>query len=588
LFNVATGEQTILNGHVGEILDIAYSPDNKHIAIISEDGAIKIWNVATRNIVKTMKEMWSDPKLLCYTTDGRQIAVAHKDNSLKRWDWTTDKQKGAIPAQDSPITALAYAPSGKYLAVGYENGAMKLWKDKRYFFQEDCELYVQKELEKWYEKDKFEKTEEFQTRLKTHKIEDKVKEWTQNYINETAQKLVDWKKATYEYDADSETYKIGIDEVAPIFVKVPVADAKLIDHRIQDARYENVQFGVTEAGKVSILALDMELLVQREGKLEVKKYTYNSQDKTTFAVNELHLKYPPLPTIEIPTLPTPKNETPAKPTEKTTASIEADIDTQLPTTKNKNPNAIAVIIGNAQYEKVKEVKYALRDAQVMKRYVIEVLGFKEENILYYENAKYTDFKIVFGEENNPKGKLYNMIKPDESDVFVFYSGHGAPSLNNKKGYFVPVDCDAQYLELAAYPIDVFYDNLSKVRAKSLTIAVDACFSGADIFQNISPIVIKPKGVAGVKAGALFSSSTDAQVSCWYNEKGHGMFTYFFLKAIHNKNADKNQDNSLTLREIQAFIADQSEGLPYYARRVHGIEQTPSLQGQALDRVWIEY
>jgi hypothetical protein len=349
-----------------------------------------------------------------------------------------------------------------------------------------------------------------------------------------------------------------------------------------------VQFGLSEAGKATILSLDMELLVLHEGKNEVKKYHYDSQNKPAFAVNTLNLKYPDLPTIAIPTLPTAKTEEPAKPTAKNVATIEADIDTQLPTTKNKNPNAIAVIIGNAQYEKVKEVQYALRDAQVMKRYVIEVLGFKEENILYYENAKYTDFKIVFGEENNPKGKLYNMIKPEESDVFVFYSGHGAPSLNNKKGYFVPVDCDAQYLELAAYPIDVFYDNLSRVRAKSLTIVVDACFSGADIFQNISPIVIKPKGVAGVKAGALFSSSTDAQVSCWYNEKGHGMFTYFFLKAIHNKNADKNGDNKLTLQEIQGFVADQSEGLPYYARRIHGIEQTPSLQGQSLDRVLIQY
>ncbi|TAG95337.1 MAG: hypothetical protein EAZ20_00345, partial [Bacteroidetes bacterium] len=79
-----------------------------------------------------------------------------------------------------------------------------------------------------------------------------------------------------------------------------------------------------------------------------------------------------------------------------------------------------------------------------------------------------------------------------------------------------------------------------------------------------------------------------EVSCWYNEKSHGMFTYFFLKAIHNKNADLNKDNKLTLREIYQFIIDDAEGVPYYARRYRGVEQKPTLQGQNLDRVLVEF
>ena len=28
----------------------------------------------------------------------------------------------------------------------------------------------------------------------------------------------------------------------------------------------------------------------------------------------------------------------------------------------------------------------------------------------------------------------------------YYAGHGAPGLKDNKGYFVPVDCDPQYIE----------------------------------------------------------------------------------------------------------------------------------------------
>ncbi|MEO1655161.1 MAG: caspase family protein, partial [Bacteroidota bacterium] len=194
----------------------------------------------------------------------------------------------------------------------------------------------------------------------------------------------------------------------------------------------------------------------------------------------------------------------------------------------------------------------------------------------------------FGSKENPKGKLFNLVKPNLSDVFVFYSGHGAPGLQDRKAYFVPVESDPQYIELTGYPSDVFYNNLAKLPAKSVVVALDACFSGENIYENISPIVIKSKGALGLKDGALLASSQADQVSSWHNEKQHGLFTYFFLKAIHEKNADANQDNQLTLEEIHQYITDQTEGVPYYARRLHGIEQVPVLKGQNPKRVLVQY
>ncbi|OJJ19565.1 hypothetical protein BKI52_22420 [marine bacterium AO1-C] len=266
----------------------------------------------------------------------------------------------------------------------------------------------------------------------------------------------------------------------------------------------------------------------------------------------------------------------------------SDVDEDLPSTHLNNPNAIAVVIGNTHYKKAKNVNYAIHDAQSIKKYLEKVMGFKPGNIFYLEDATKGEFELYFGIKGNPKGKLYNAVKPGKSDVFVFYSGHGAPSIKNKHPYFVPVECDPQYIELGGYSANVFYQNLAKVKARSIAVVLDACFSGSTIYENISLIDIKPKGVSDLKNGVVLSSSSGNEVSCWYNDKQHGLFTYFFLKAIHNQNADANQDGQLTFREIYQYISNNSEGIPYFARRIHGVEQHPTIKGKNTSQVLVKY
>jgi len=269
--------------------------------------------------------------------------------------------------------------------------------------------------------------------------------------------------------------------------------------------------------------------------------------------------------------------------------LSIDIEQNLPVTKMKNKDAFAVVIGNSHYEKTKDVTFAINDAQIVARYLTEVLGFLEGNVFVITNASKGEFELYFGNAKNYKGKLYNYVKPGKSDVFIYYSGHGAPGLKDRRGYFVPVEADPQYIELSGYSLDVFYKNLSKIPARSLTVVIDACFSGANIFENISPIVPEFENpVINLKNGVVLTSSSGNQVSSWYNKKKHGMFTYFFLKAIHNRNADFNRDNRLTFEEIYQYVSDNTEGVPYYARRIHGVEQTPIIQGHYKGKVFVKY
>ena len=72
-----------------------------------------------------------------------------------------------------------------------------------------------------------------------------------------------------------------------------------------------------------------------------------------------------------------------------------------------------------------------------------------------------------------------------------------------------------------------------------------------------------------------------QISSWYREKKHSLFTYFFLKALQG-NADENNDKQLTISEIETYI---NEHVPYQARRIDR-QQTPEVTTSNKDRVLV--
>ncbi|MBI4775973.1 MAG: caspase family protein [Deltaproteobacteria bacterium] len=266
------------------------------------------------------------------------------------------------------------------------------------------------------------------------------------------------------------------------------------------------------------------------------------------------------------------------------ATFAVDVDLEVPEGKVENRYGIAVIIGNKDYRSrdVPPVDYAIRDGEVVKEYVEKTMGYRPGNIIYVENATQANFRAIFGSETDHRGKLFDYVRPGgQSDVFVYYSGHGAPDPSGPTGYFVPVDCDPSMVRLNGYSLQIFSKNLSKIPAKSLTVVLDACFSGGydrgNLIRNVSPVYFDVGNpLAVLKNAVVFTSSSGDQVSTWYPEKRHGLFTYFFLKGLQLRDAvDKNRDGKLNADELFAFIQEE---VSYMARRLASREQHPQLIG----------
>ena len=253
----------------------------------------------------------------------------------------------------------------------------------------------------------------------------------------------------------------------------------------------------------------------------------------------------------------------------------------IPDAKTQNKYGVAVIIGVRNYEnKVPPVLFAINDAQTVRDYVVKALGYNPDNIIYVENPTKGQMEEIFGTDKTHKGRLFNYIKPDRSDVLVYYAGHGAPDQGTKTAFFVPKDANPDYIRIGGYSMETFYANLAKLPAKNITVLTDACFSGQTgdgrmIINHASPLAVSAKlpGTVNSKI-SVFNAGRDSEMASWYAEKQHGLFTYYFLLGLGGQ-ADTNNDKTITAGEIDAYL---QENVPGIARRLYNREQHPVFTG----------
>ena len=252
----------------------------------------------------------------------------------------------------------------------------------------------------------------------------------------------------------------------------------------------------------------------------------------------------------------------------------------------QNPDGVAVIIGNRAYQyDVPEVTYAHRDAEAFRRYVVDVLGFDPENVIHQKDADKATMERVFGNRDNLRGsELWRHLHPNGiSDVVVFYSGHGIPGLNDKRGYLLPVNAHPDTAELNGYPIDVLYQNLVKLKEKkdvrSVHVFLDACFSGDSgggrLIGSTSAIRVAPRiESAGLDKLTILTAASGREVASWDKAAKHGLFTHHLLNALYGA-GDADADGQVTAAEAKAHL---DRHMTRAARRTFGRVQNADLRG----------
>ena len=246
-----------------------------------------------------------------------------------------------------------------------------------------------------------------------------------------------------------------------------------------------------------------------------------------------------------------------------------------------NEFGVAVIIGNKAYQddRVPDVDYAHNDADAFYKFVVGPLGFSSDNVVDLRDATKARMESAFGAKGNVRGQLWRWAEADgSSDIVVFYSGHGVPGISDGRGYLLPVDANPDTAEINGYPIDVLYENLGKVPSRSVTVFLDACFSGGSgdggkLIEGASPVYVEAD-VSGVAGLTVLTAASGKQLASWDTNARHGLFTEHLLDALYGA-ADADDDGGVSAAEAKLYL---DRHMTRAARRTYGREQNAGLHG----------
>jgi hypothetical protein len=227
--------------------------------------------------------------------------------------------------------------------------------------------------------------------------------------------------------------------------------------------------------------------------------------------------------------------------------------------KDERPQNYALVIGIEKYQNLPAADFAEHDAAAVRSH-LRALGYPERNIIYLTGAKASRTGI----EKYVETWLPLNVKED-SRLFVYFSGHGAPDPATGQAYLVPWDGDAKFLKNTGYPVKQLYRNLNALKAKTVILAMDACFSV--LAKGARPLVTRVD--AGVESGGklvVLAAAAGDEITGTEEKEGHGLFTYHLLKELGDKDGDA------TIRGLYQALLPRVQD----AARRDGRDQTPQL------------
>lgn len=440
-------------------------------------------------------------------------------------------------------TALQSVKGSNGLTPGYIASALpaamrKKMEDKSFSFF--AETQIKKALEQWAAKGEFETTAQWRQRVNETTYKEQVSKLTaqakQEFLKTKAPTNVTGTLLTY--DADQEAFPVRMSDGSTVYVGVPMSEAQAFKANWNTVKLQPSWGIVNDA--IAMLSCSFQLGGKKYGLLT--NYNDEAQD---LALNlpEFHIEASEDDAAQNGSRRPSQSKAPKVP-------IDRSLDTNIPAGASAAANTFAVIIGNENYQRVAPVQYAANDAKVFGEYCQKTLGIPQKNIRSYKDATYGTMVSALS-DIQAISKAYK----GNIDVIFYYAGHGVPNESDQSAYLLPVDADGSQTKVCLSTKEL-YQTLNALGARKVVVLMDACFSGSlrgeGMLASARGVALKVRDDVPSGNMVVFTAATGDQTAYPFQEKGHGMFTYFLLKKL------QETKGNVTLGDLCDYVSEQVE------------------------------
>ncbi|WP_161604567.1 WD40 repeat domain-containing protein [Roseiconus nitratireducens] len=128
VFSTQTGEMLRDFGelHSDSVLGLAFSPDGHTLASAAADKTLRLTDVATGELIRTLEGHTHHVLAVAWQNDGRTLASAGADQSVRVWDSGTGETLRTIGGFPQELTGIEFVDSGSQFVAACGSGQIRL------------------------------------------------------------------------------------------------------------------------------------------------------------------------------------------------------------------------------------------------------------------------------------------------------------------------------------------------------------------------------------------------------------------------------------------------------------------------------
>jgi len=117
-----------LMGHSHIVNSLAMSAGAKFLISGSQDQTIRVWNLATGELIHILKGHQDSVNAVVLSPDEQIIASASADKTIKLWHLQSGELLGTFTGHTNAVTTLSFTNSGEMLVSGSLDKTIKIWQ----------------------------------------------------------------------------------------------------------------------------------------------------------------------------------------------------------------------------------------------------------------------------------------------------------------------------------------------------------------------------------------------------------------------------------------------------------------------------
>ncbi len=124
---IYVGETRLLAGHTEAIEQVVFLPDGRHVISSSLDKTMGRWDVTTGKLIRQFKGHTGKLRGLIALPDGQRAITASGDKTARLWDLETGKEIRKFEGHKASVEWVSCSADGKRLLTASMDGTVKLW-----------------------------------------------------------------------------------------------------------------------------------------------------------------------------------------------------------------------------------------------------------------------------------------------------------------------------------------------------------------------------------------------------------------------------------------------------------------------------